>query len=69
MCFDDLPEEWLIDPFLTVVDQPAYEMGRQAAELLARLDSRPAGGRAIVLPGEFIARRSTAAPPRASAVA
>ena len=35
-----------------------------------RLDgTRPKGGHAIVLPGEFIVRRSTAAPSRASAVA
>jgi LacI family transcriptional regulator len=32
--FDDLPAAMLIEPFLTVADQPAYEMGRQAAELL-----------------------------------
>jgi LacI family transcriptional regulator len=32
--FDDLPAAMIIEPFLTVADQPAYEMGRQAAELL-----------------------------------
>ena len=64
VCFDDLPEEWLVDPFLTVVDQPAYDMGRRAAELLlGRLDgTRPAGGEQVILPGEFVERRSTAAP-------
>jgi LacI family transcriptional regulator len=64
VCFDDLPEEWLIDPFLTVVDQPAYDMGRQAAELLfERLDAAaPSASRQIIMPGEFIVRRSTAPP-------
>jgi LacI family transcriptional regulator len=32
--FDDLPPFMVIEPFLTVAVQPAYEMGRQAAELL-----------------------------------
>jgi len=32
--FDDLPLTLLIDPFLTVATQPAYEMGRQATDLL-----------------------------------
>lgn len=64
VCFDDLPEEWLIDPFLTVVDQPAYEMGRQAAELLfERLDAGVrTPSRSIIMPGKFIVRRSTAPP-------
>jgi len=71
VCFDDLPEEWLIDPFLTVVGQPAYEMGHRAAELLfERLDGDDSKtARAIVLPGEFIVRRSSAPPSRATAVA
>lgn len=68
VAFDDLPNDWLIDPFLTVVDQRAYEMGKQAAELmLQRLD----GGerlkrRSIVLPVDFIVRRSSG-PPRLEA--
>jgi LacI family transcriptional regulator len=63
--FDDLPPSWNLDPFLTVVAQPAYEIGRQAAELmLERLAGKaPSEPRTIVLPSEMITRRSTA-PPR-----
>jgi LacI family transcriptional regulator len=62
--FDDLPPGWVLDPSLTVISQPAYEIGRQAAELmLARLaGDSPAGARTVVLPTELIVRRSTAAP-------
>jgi LacI family transcriptional regulator len=66
--FDDLPQGWVLDPFMTVVSQPAYEIGRQAAELmLERLaGDAPDEPRTIVLPSELIPRRSTA-PPRESA--
>jgi LacI family transcriptional regulator len=65
VAFDDLPEEWVSEPFLTVAAQPAYEIGRRAAAIL--LD-RLAGGRAgdgedVVLPFELILRRSSG-PPR-----
>jgi LacI family transcriptional regulator len=65
VAFDDLPEDWIVDPFLTVVEQRAYEMGKQAAELMLE---RLAGGgrgrrRSIILPVDFIVRRSSA-PPR-----
>jgi LacI family transcriptional regulator len=62
--FDDLPAEWVFDPFLTVVSQPAYEIGKQAAELLlGRLTGELVGGpRNIMLPGSLIVRRSTAPP-------
>jgi LacI family transcriptional regulator len=65
VAFDDLPDDWLIDPFLTVVDQRAYEMGKQAAELILE---RVAGlgrptRRSIILPVDFIVRRSSAPPP------
>ncbi len=62
--FDDLPAALLFDPFLTVVSQPAYEMGHRGAELLlARLrgEGQP-GPQDVVLPTELIIRRSTAAP-------
>jgi LacI family transcriptional regulator len=65
VAFDDLPAEWVSDPFLTVAAQPAYEIGRRgAALLLDRLSgARGARNEDVVLPFELIFRRSSA-PPR-----
>jgi LacI family transcriptional regulator len=64
--FDDLPQGWIL-PFLTVISQPAYEIGKQACELiLARLASGdPLEPRTIVLPSSLIVRQSSA-PPRST---
>lgn len=64
VAFDDLPAEWVMEPFLTVVAQPAYEIGRRAAELmLERLaGTRTVDGEDVILPTELITRRSSAAP-------
>jgi LacI family transcriptional regulator len=64
--FDDLPASMMLDPFFTVVAQPAYEMGQTATQLLlARLSGEDATEcREIVLPFEVIVRRSSG-PPRA----
>jgi LacI family transcriptional regulator len=66
VAFDDLPEDWVAEPFLTVAAQPAYEIGHRAASLLlARLSGdHDAAGQSIVLPFELIIRRSSG-PPRA----
>ena len=70
VAFDDLPEDWVSEPFLTVAAQPAYEIGRRAATLL--LDhiagehtpaAHDAAGESVVLPVELIIRRSSG-PPR-----
>ncbi len=58
--FDDLPWTLLMEPPLTVVDQPAYDMGARAAELLsARLteqsDDAP---KRIVLETRLVHRQS-----------
>lgn len=65
VAFDDLPGEWVLDPFLTVVAQPAYEIGRRAAGLLLdRLERDVAPEpRAVVLPAELRVRRSSGPPP------
>jgi LacI family transcriptional regulator len=65
VCFDDLPPAFIIDPFLTVVAQPAYEMGHQATELLlARLSgTAPTDFQEILLPTETIVRKSSGPPP------
>lgn len=65
--FDDLPQGWVL-PFLTVISQPAYEIGKLAAEMmLERLGSEvPIAPRTVVLPSSLIVRRSSAPPRLAS---
>jgi LacI family transcriptional regulator len=63
--FDDLPYAAVFEPFLTVANQPAYEMGRLAtALLLQRLSGEgPPDVQQIILPMELIVRRSSGPPP------
>jgi LacI family transcriptional regulator len=67
--FDDLPQGWIL-PFLTVISQPAYEIGKQACELiLARLASgEPIEPRTVVLQSSLIVRQSSAPPRSTSAL-
>jgi LacI family transcriptional regulator len=65
--FDDLPLALVVEPFLTVAAQPAYEMGARATELLLdRIESDGGGALAepveVILPTELIVRRSSGAP-------
>ena len=64
VCFDDLVDASRLQPFLTVLAQPAETFGTVAMQLLLdRLDGRvtePA--RTVILPGELVVR-SSAAPP------
>jgi len=66
VAFDELTFYPSAVPFLTVADQPAYEMGQQATELLiARLSDLAADGyKEIVLPTEIVVRRSCGPPER-----
>ena len=69
VAFDDLPVEWVSEPFLTCAAQPAYEIGYQAATLLLDQVSghhEPTGA-SVVLPFELRIRRSSA-PPRVAAL-
>jgi LacI family transcriptional regulator len=61
--FDDLPAAILVEPFLTVAAQPAYEMGQRATRrLLECLNGQNCDGvQDIVLPVSIIERRSTLA--------
>jgi LacI family transcriptional regulator len=60
VCFDEAPQSAMIEPFLTVATQPAYEMGRRATELLlARLSNEaPRECQEIVFPVEIMVRKS-----------
>ncbi len=60
VCFDDFHNASRFFPFLTVVVQPAYEMGMNAAQLLfSRLEAQPAPQpRHVVLPTRLIIRYS-----------
>jgi LacI family transcriptional regulator len=62
--FDDLPAAWAYEPFMTVVEQPAYDMGYQATELLfARLSGQaPDACQEVILPTRIIVRHSSGSP-------
>jgi LacI family transcriptional regulator len=64
VAFDDLPLAIPIDPFFTVMAQPAYEMGKKATELLlARLSGETSEKvQEVIFPTELIVRRSTGRP-------
>lgn len=64
VAFDDLPPGLSLNPFLTAAVQPAYEMGRQAMQLLfSRLSGDKLGERRqIVLPVEIVIRQSSGRP-------
>jgi len=61
VAFDDFPESMLVAPFLTFAEQPAYEMGRIATELLLkRISGEVTGGyQNLILPTQIIERGST----------
>jgi LacI family transcriptional regulator len=61
--FDDLPQAMVTFPFLTVVAQPAMEMGRRAVAVLLERQANPSGpAQDVVLPTELIVRRSSGGP-------
>jgi len=64
VCFDDIELASRLDPFLTVLAQPAETFGTIGMQLLldrvaGRVSER---GRTVVLPGELVARASAASP-------
>ncbi|MGH3354583.1 MAG: LacI family DNA-binding transcriptional regulator [Nocardioidaceae bacterium] len=58
--FDDIPWARLTRPRLTTVQQPTYDMGREAGRLLAaRLSADPGLARTVVLPPSLQVRESS----------
>jgi LacI family transcriptional regulator len=61
VCFEDSESDTVVDPFLTVAVQPAYEIGQRAMGLLLdRMRGAQEPPREVVLPITMITRRSTA---------
>jgi LacI family transcriptional regulator len=63
--FDDLPQNLVAYPFLTVATQPAYEMSKKATELLIeRLNGKSPEDKyqEVILPVEIIVRASSGKP-------
>jgi LacI family transcriptional regulator len=63
VCFDDIEYASRLYPFLTVMAQPAETLGTLGTQLLLdRVEGRAEGrGRLVVLPAEFLVRRSCGA--------
>ena len=62
-CFGDIELASLLDPFLTVVEEPAHDLGQQAMQLLHdRIEGSDAPAHHRVLPVQLVVRRSTQRP-------
>jgi LacI family transcriptional regulator len=63
VCFDDIEYASRLYPFLTVMEQPAEMFGTLGTQLLlARIDGRGAErNRVVVLPADFVVRKSCGA--------
>ena len=63
VCFDDIEYASRLHPFLTVMEQPAETFGTLGTQLLLERIERRAGKqrRTVVLPGQFVVRRSCGA--------
>jgi LacI family fructose operon transcriptional repressor len=60
--FDEATWTTLVDPPVSVIAQPTYEIGRTATELLLqRMEDRARPTRTVILEGKLLARGSTAA--------
>jgi DNA-binding LacI/PurR family transcriptional regulator len=60
---DDMPTADLLDPPLTVVEQPTYQLGARAAELaIRRINNPDTPIQQVILGGQLLVRSSTAAP-------
>ncbi len=60
--FDDIPLAAYLDPPLTTVRQPMYEMGRQAMTMLLDLLAGETPPRVVSMPGELVIRSSSGPP-------
>jgi len=59
--FDNMPWTQLVEPGLTVIAQPTYDIGREAIELLLQRIAKPDKPmRQLILRGELLERGSTA---------
>lgn len=60
--FDGPPPDLVIDPFFTMVSQPGYDMGKQAAQLLLHrfFDETDSPCQEVILPTQIITYSSTA---------
>ena len=63
VCFDDIEYASRLNPFLTVMEQPAEAFGTLGTQLLLdRIEGRgPERKRMVVLPAEFVVRKSCGA--------
>jgi LacI family transcriptional regulator len=65
--FDDIPTGDLLDPPISVVRQPTYQLGARAAELLLRRVNEPdAPVQEVVLAASLVLRPSTGPVPRSN---
>ncbi len=58
--FDDIPMSKFLFPALSTIQQPAYEMGKEAAKLLLeRIRQADIKKKQIILPVSFVERETT----------